>query len=1031
VEFGAWRSRRWRRAPLAVALGAAAASAHAAAPGANLDLPAQSLSITLNQVARTGAAELIFDRAVTDGRRAPRLSGRFTTQQALAAALAGSGLTYRRTIDGAFVVSQAGPGPSAEQLAVDPGDGAVSELLVLGRRNLNTGIRRSRDDIQPYDVADSETLARSGAETLEDFMRARMPANAQAAANIQAPSANLASTRSQIDLLGLGGNQTLVLVDGRRLPSLPDGQGVLARFVQPDLNGLPLAAIDRVEVLTATAGAIYGPGATGGVVNVILKRDYNDQSVGLSQGLSARGDAPQTRFGGHLGVSSADGRSSLSLTLGLSRAEGLRFGDRDYVERGRTLRLGQGVQSVLDIPVGSDVNVYGFGAPLVLDAARGGQALGSTKTHFSAQGFTTAEVLANAGTLDLGLSGDAFGRRQSLLTDTQTASFILSGRHQFGAVEAFFDYLHVDDQGRAIAPAGEAMIGPIAGSSDNNPFEQTVVVVFPLGWEGPVLNRTLTRRGTAGLIARLSAGWMASADYSLSLSTLRLEDDRRQPNIYAGIVAALDMPLLYGTPAISPFWSGADFLKAYGSYRQPGGYLIKQQDRLQDFNLRASGPLLRLPGGPLTMTVLAEARTERAPLGARLGYSYLPDAFAHTLTPGLEQTNGSLYAEWRAPLVSAQAKGPWRGLEAQLSVRTDRYRLRVPQYLDEAIAELGVGVLKASDTVIATTLGFRSFLRPDLMLRASYADGFLPPTAEQINYRVINWSGRYFWAQDPKRGGADLGVDGNFDLIAGGSERLKAEKARTLAAGLVFTPQATPGLRLSIDYLRTDKSREVTTYASNDPGYFVAREALYPDRITRLPLTDADRALGYTGGVITKVDASALNVGRSVIESVDVSLDYRHELGGDAALRIYLRYTWQPSYRRRDDPAGAWYETAGYRDGPLAHRGNLGVEWTKGDLTLELNGQYYGRSKVARSGFAHLDSADLIAKQQSDTLPAQVYTDAMVNYVFGADGRTRLQLAVRDLLDARAPIDANSELGYSTYGDPRGRRFELTLARRF
>ncbi len=137
----------------------------------------------------------------------------------------------------------------------DPGDGAVSEMLVLGRRNLNTGIRRTRDDIQPYDVALEETIRNAGGVDIEAFIRKTMPANAQAAALTQAPAANSASARSRIDLLGLGSGQTLVLVDGRRLPSAPEAVGANAGFVQADINGVPLAAVERIEVLTAAAGA--------------------------------------------------------------------------------------------------------------------------------------------------------------------------------------------------------------------------------------------------------------------------------------------------------------------------------------------------------------------------------------------------------------------------------------------------------------------------------------------------------------------------------------------------------------------------------------------------------------------------------------------------------------------------------------------------------------------------------------------------------------------------------------------------------
>jgi iron complex outermembrane receptor protein len=286
------RPRHWLRgATLGVVLILAWPVESQAGASIALNMPAQSLSLTLKRLARAGSMELAFDRALTDRLSAPRLTGRFTVDQALAAALADSGLGAQRTSDGAYVIKPMTAPPPAVRAGAraDTGDGAVSEILVLGRRNLNTGIRRTRNDIQPYDVALDETIRIAGDTDIEGFMRRAMPADAQAASLSQAPVANSASARSRIDLLGLGAAQTLVLVDGRRLPSVPDTVGTGVGFAQADVNGVPLAAIERIEVLTAAAGALYGPGATGGVVNIILKRDYQGAEISAAQGATQHG----------------------------------------------------------------------------------------------------------------------------------------------------------------------------------------------------------------------------------------------------------------------------------------------------------------------------------------------------------------------------------------------------------------------------------------------------------------------------------------------------------------------------------------------------------------------------------------------------------------------------------------------------------------------------------------------------------------------------------------------------------------------
>src|SRR3546814_10763655 len=91
-------------------------------------------------------------------------------------------------------------------------------------------------------------------------------------------SGNILGDKSAINLRGLGENQTLILVDGRRLSSLSAGFSP----GQPNLNGIPLAAVERIEVLQTTASAIYGGSAPGGVINVVLRRGYEGGEVSVS-----------------------------------------------------------------------------------------------------------------------------------------------------------------------------------------------------------------------------------------------------------------------------------------------------------------------------------------------------------------------------------------------------------------------------------------------------------------------------------------------------------------------------------------------------------------------------------------------------------------------------------------------------------------------------------------------------------------------------------------------------------------------------
>ncbi|WP_156035853.1 TonB-dependent receptor [Caulobacter sp. UNC358MFTsu5.1] len=1021
--------RRQTAGVLALVLAVGQAGASHAADAIALDMPAQSLSLTLKRVARAGSAELAFDRAVTDKLRAPGLKGRYTVDQALAAALASTGLGVQRTSDGAYVIKpMAGPPPARPP--VDAGDGAVSEILVLGRRNLNTGIRRTRDDIQPYDVALEEAIRRAGDLDVEGFIRRTMPADAQAGALTQSPAANSASARSRIDLLGLGGGQTLVLVDGRRLPSAPEAVGASAGFIQADVNGIPLAAVERIEVLTAAAGALYGPGATGGVVNIVLKRDYQGAEVKLAQGGTEHGGGLASRLDAAIGRTSSDGRGGLSVRIALGRDQGLDVGERLFGERALTSNGADFIKGGVPkayVPVGLGVNVVSSGGQLTLKPAYGGQALGSTFTTFSTAGFTAAEAVANAGRLDLDLPDDAFGEKQSLMTETYRRSLVVSGRQEAGIFEGFFDYLFLDNRGRATVPAGDTVL-TMSASSPLNPFEQSVYVSRSVPWEGIVRNRSATQKLDAGLIARLPRGWMAEADAGWSRSQVRVANDARGATVYAGTSTAVSSGLV--GPSLSPFDPEDLFLETYSAYRLAGGSLLKLSDTLEDLNLRASGPLWRLPGGPLTMTLSAEAARERAPGGQSFSYDRNTGLPKTVQGNRLGLTTRSAAAEWRAPLTTSDAWGPFKDLELQAALRADDYRMTAPRS-DLTLDSGGIATLSQvaiENLVVAKMVGVKTFVTDGVMLRASYSEGHLPPRSDQVQPTVLSLNGTGYPKLDPKRDGQPLAVTAPMQLVQAGSPDLDPELARTFSLGVVIKPRWLDGARLSIDYQRTEKTREITEVDADSIGYILAHEALYPSRVVRAPLTDADRAKGYTVGAVTYLDATMMNVGRSIAETVDVSGEYRRRLAG-GEVSAYLRGVWQPSYRRQVHLDGPWTETAGYSDGPLRVRAFAGGQWTGEALTVGLNARYYASYAVADSGLQPLYITQYLARLKGGRIPSQVYLDAFAAWSVGE--KTEVQLTVRNLADATPPFAFTAAMGYSPYGDADGRAFEISLTRRF
>lgn len=131
-----------------------------------------------------------------------------------------------------------------------------------------TGSNIKRADIEgalPVTVITRDELEASGKVSVADIMR---DVTFSSAGNFRPQSGSSAQAGADIDLRGLGSNRTLVLVDGRRAPKAPfTGSNA-------DLNSVPLAAVERIEILTDGASAIYGSDAIGGVVNIILRKDF-------------------------------------------------------------------------------------------------------------------------------------------------------------------------------------------------------------------------------------------------------------------------------------------------------------------------------------------------------------------------------------------------------------------------------------------------------------------------------------------------------------------------------------------------------------------------------------------------------------------------------------------------------------------------------------------------------------------------------------------------------------------------------------
>lgn len=221
-------------------------------------------------------------------------------------------------------VAQDAP-PETEAQVEDAGT-----IVVTASRTASSGL----DAPTPTQVIGAEALDRQGAETIMEVLNQNPAFKATRSPNANAT--NLSSPgQATADLRGLGGQRTLVLVNGSRVvPFAPAANQSVPTTT--DLNLMPTIMIDRVDVVTGGASALYGSDAVSGVVNLIMKTRYDGIDARVQMGISEQGDDRRFRAGFLAGTDFADGRGHAVLSVDYSDVEGVgSFYTRDWGRRGQ------------------------------------------------------------------------------------------------------------------------------------------------------------------------------------------------------------------------------------------------------------------------------------------------------------------------------------------------------------------------------------------------------------------------------------------------------------------------------------------------------------------------------------------------------------------------------------------------------------------------------------------------------------------------------------------------------------------------
>jgi iron complex outermembrane recepter protein len=1057
----------WRRG-LTAACALLLAATLGAAERLAFDIPAAPALETFKTFAEQSGVQLLYSVDSVKDVRTNAVKGSFTPSEAIRLMLADTGLDGQSTRSGAIAVNRnalpndqrAAPRSSRPETTSD--EFAEKKIVldtfeVFGNKTLNMDIRRTRDDVQPYVVFSGDAIERSGATSLEDFFKTQLPMNSVSATQSQSAGSYLGAT-SEVNLRGLGANQTLILVDGRRLPSVNATHVGTRGFNQPDVNGIPLSAIERIEVLPTTASGIYGGAATGGVINIILKRNYSSVETRLIYENTFDTDVGSRRAEFTAGMTLEDGRTHMLVSASWSDSNKLLVGDRDFVQRARNELYARNPAAFLSHTLGppaAHLTNLRNGAPLVNGVRpnlvlKNGVSLGSAFTFIPAGYAGPASdggvaLIANAGKYDITLPDTTEGARRSLLAAPTRRSIALNARRNFGSsLEAFIDLSHLEND----STTEWFNVNPVAllpASAPHNPFTTPIQIRFPaIGMTAPRHVDTETLRGVAGVIVRLPHDWMAAVDYGWSRARART----------VSTLPTVGDPDGAG-PGVSAFmaWTAGTLnimrdLHAYPLDWTP--YLLPSPNEfggpvdtvLRTYTVRVGGPVFDLPAGPLKISALHEHRDE----DARLSFmdeidGVLADGvFRTAVSPPRSQAVSSYYVEARAPVFSNTAKfGLVHTLELQASVRRDDYETTGPNTRTFNIPSRTSPLPPLTyyeNAVSATkwTAGLRYSPLRDVAMRASVGTGFLPPTITQVapNRSISNLP-----IADSKRGGVAVQVP-NVIFLTAGNPDLVAEQSESWSAGLVFTPRAIPGFRLSLDYTRIHKTDEIA--AMNVPAV-MDLEKFLPGRVKRAPLTPADAALGYTAGIVTELDATNLNLARTEAAAWDLQVDYTWKHVQVGELHFFSVATWQPRLMRQTLPDVPAVDVVSFTDGPLEWRANFGLNWNRGPWTLGWNMQYFDSRRSYSSTMSPALGATTMAIAGFDRSPTQVYHDVFARYRIGPVGgrwqgllaNSEIACGVQNVLN-RSPVivgTIGTIGGYDAFGDPRMSRYSISLKKRF
>jgi outer membrane receptor protein involved in Fe transport len=747
-------------------VGGAIAAGPVPAEPVSFDISKQPLRHALKEFARQSDRELLFSTDVVEDKIANDVAGTYEPEDALELLLADTGLEYSVTASDTILVAEEDGGPNA-------GNSRTRPILMAQNQTpatqTQTGSEKSDDDeddrLELEEIvvtgthirgqapvgANLVTITRddidtSGYATTQQVLQS-LPQNFKGGANedtrLGPESFSNFTAASTVNLRGLGSTSTLLLVNGRRIPIAGDN----ANFF--DASTIPASAIERIEVLPDGASALYGSDAIAGVVNIVLRDDFEGAETRLRYGSVTDGDLDEYQVGLVFGKSWSTGRALLSY---------------EYYQRGSLGHDERGYTASADLrPLGGeDQRSFISSDPgNILDPLTSSPAFGIPPGQ-DGTSLTPGDLLP---VINLGNQNEG---RNLLANQERHSAFLTLSQDLSDRITLFAEgrYSQRDFRTRLGGAATVLFVPP------SNPF---LVDPFGFGFDlvshsflddlGPLLaeGEVKSSNGVLGGIVELAGDWQVRFYGSYS----REKSRQTTPNNidFNALSAALADP--DPATAFNPFGDGSNTNPAtLAAITSPVS--VTTTSELWSANIVADGSLFRMPGGDVKLAV---------------GADYREEDFVRQITRSRQAGRdvAAVFGELTVPLVGESNSRP--GLRALTVSVAGRY---------EDYNDVGTTADPKVGAVWTPVQG--------LNVRGTWGTSFKAPSMRDLDDLVPFTQTFPALLDDPASPTGETWVI----MRAGNNGDLRVETATSWTLGIDFAPPAIPGLALNLTYFNID-----------------------------------------------------------------------------------------------------------------------------------------------------------------------------------------------------------------------------------